>query len=167
MAQERILVGQIGAAHGLRGEVKLISFTDDPLAIAEYGSVELEDDGRRLTFAGIRRSKSSLIARFEGVGDRDGAERLKGLKLFVPRDRLPPLEKGTYYHADLIGLQARSGAKELGTVVRVVNFGAGDLLEIEPAGSGATLFVPFTGAEVDLAKGVIAVELAEGFLESE
>jgi 16S rRNA processing protein RimM len=166
MAQERILVGQIGSAHGLRGEVKLISFTDDPLAIAEYGSVDLED-GMRLTFAGIRRSKSSLIARFEGVCDLDGAERLKGLKLFVPRDRLPPLEKGTYYHADLIGLQASSGAKELGRVVRVVNFGAGDLLEIEPAGSGATLFVPFTGAQVDLEKGIIAVELAEGFLESE
>ena len=167
MAQARILVGQIGAAHGLKGEVKLISFTQEALKIANYGPLEIEGSKERLTITGIRQSKSSLIAKLDGVGDRTQAERLKGLKLYVARERLPPLAKDTYYHADLIGLEVRVVDKRLGTVSGVSNFGAGDLLEVETAGKSDTLLVPFAEAKVDLAKGVIEVELPEGFLESE
>ena len=167
MAQTRILVGQIGAAHGLKGEVKLISFTQEPLKIANYGPLEIEGSKERLTITGIRQSKASVIARFEGIEDRTEAERLKGLKLYVARERLPPLDKDTYYHADLIGLEVRVVDKRLGRVGGVSNFGAGDLLEVETAGKSDTLLIPFAEAKVDLAKGVIEVELPEGFLESE
>jgi len=167
MAQTRILVGQISAAHGLKGEVKLISFTQEPLKIANYGPLEIEGSKERLTITAIRQSKSSLIAKLDGVGDRTQAERLKGLKLYVARERLPPLAKDTYYHADLIGLEVRVVDKRFGTVRGVSNFGAGDLLEVETAGKSDTLLVPFAEAKVDLAKGVIEVELPEGFLESE
>ena len=113
------------------------------------------------------RKKSGLIARFEGVDDRSKAERLRGLKLYVGRERLPPLEKNSYYHADLIGLVARArGGEVLGVVSGVVNFGAGDILEIKSAVPDL-LLVPFTGAKVDLAAGMIEVDLPEGFLEEE
>jgi 16S rRNA processing protein RimM len=167
MTQMRILAGQIGAAHGLKGEVKLISFTREPLKIVDYGPLEIEASGKRLSITGIRQSKSSVIARFEGIEDRTEAESLKGLKLYVARERLPPLAKDTYYHADLVGLEVRTAETMLGRVVGVSNFGAGDLLEVETAGTSGTLLVPFAGARVDLAKGVIEVELPEGFLESE
>jgi 16S rRNA processing protein RimM len=167
MEQTRILVGQIGAAHGLKGEVKLIGFTQEPLKIANCGPLEIEGREERLTITGIRQSKSSVIVKFEGIGDRTEAERLKGLKLYVARERLPALEKDTYYHADLIGLEVKTAEKRLGNVIGVSNFGAGDLLEVETAGTSETLLVPFSGAKVDLAKGVIEVELPEGFLENE
>jgi 16S rRNA processing protein RimM len=167
MAQTRILAGQIGAAHGLKGEVKLISFIQEPLKIADYGPLEIEGTGKQLTVTGIRQSKSSVIARFEGIEDRTAAESLKGLKLYVPRERLPPLERDTYYQADLVGLKVRTAEKILGRVVGVSNFGAGDLLDVKRAGASDTLLIPFAGARVDLGKGVIEVELPEGFLESE
>ena len=166
MAGELILVAQIGAAHGLKGDVKLVSFTEDPLAIAGYGPLETE--GRlRLTIAHIRESKGSVIARFKGIDNRTAAEGLKGQKLYVARDRLPPLGEGRYYHADLVGLDVESAGRRLGRVVRVANFGAGDLVEVEPGQGSETLLVPLAGAQVDLAEGVVRVELPEGFLEGE
>jgi 16S rRNA processing protein RimM len=166
MGQARILVGQIGQAHGLKGEVKLASFTEEPGDLARYGTLETEA-GRRLTIESSRPQKSGLIARFQGVDDRSKAEGLRGLKLYVGRERLPPLEKNSYYHADLIGLEARArGGEVLGVVSGVVNFGAGDILELKSAVPDL-LLVPFTGAKVDLAAGVIEVDLPEGFLEEE
>src|SRR5215213_3643809 len=165
MGQARILVGQIGQAHGLKGEVKLQSFTEEPADIARYGTLETES-GSKLRIESSRPQKSGLIARFEGIDDRNKAEGLRGLKLYVGRERLPPLEKNSYYHADLIGLQARApGGEVLGVVSGVVNFGAGDILELERGHRGNTLLVPFAGAQVDLAAGVIEVDLPEGFLE--
>jgi len=165
MRPARILVGQIGQAHGLKGEVKLASFTEEPSDIACYGTLETED-GRRLKFESSRPQKGGLIARFEGIEDRSKAERLRGLKLYVGRERLPPLETNSYYHADLIGLEARArGGVVLGVVSGIVNFGAGDILELRLPPPAETLLVPFTGAKVDLAAGVIEVELPEGFLE--
>ncbi len=164
MAHERILVGQIGAAHGLKGEVRLVSFTEDPLAIADYGPLEMEGGAQRLSIESVRRSKTALIARLEGVKSRNEAEALKGRKLYVSRAQLPELEPGVFYQADLLGLEVRAGERRLGRVAQVVNFGGGDLLEVE-GDDGDRLLVPFTGADVDLAKGEIAVELAEGFLE--
>jgi 16S rRNA processing protein RimM len=168
MSQARILVGQIGQAHGLKGEVKLISFTEDPSGIARYGVLETEDKRLKLAIRSLKPQKGALIARFEGIEDRSGAERLKGIKLYVGRDRLPPLEKDSYYHSDLVGLETRTAeGKALGRVSTVVNFGAGDLLDVRREGSAETLLVPFTGAKVDLAGGVIEVDLPEGFLERE
>jgi 16S rRNA processing protein RimM len=167
MGPARILVGQIGQAHGLKGEVKLASFTEEPSDIARYGTLETEA-GRRLKIESSRPQKGGLIARFEGIDDRSKAEGLRGLKLYVGRERLPPLEKNSYYHADLIGLEARApGGEVLGVVSGIVNFGAGDILELKRAQPANTLLVPFAGAKVDLAARVIEVDLPEGFLEEE
>ena len=143
-------VARIGAAHGVRGEVKLWSFTEDPIAVARYGSLETEDGTRRFEIESLRPAKDFLVARIAGVSDRDAAEKLTNLELFVPRERLPAIEeKDTYYHADLIGLSAVTAAgNALGTVSAVHNFGAGDILEIAPASGGAALMLPFTETAV-------------------
>jgi 16S rRNA processing protein RimM len=142
---QRVCVAEIGAAHGLAGEVRLRAFTADPLAITAYGTLHAED-GRGFTIAAVRPGKDCLVARLAGVADRTAAERLRNLKLYVPRERLPAIEEPeTYYHADLVGLAAvgPDGAV-LGSVSAVQNFGAGDLLEIRPAAGGPTVLLPFT-----------------------
>ena len=143
---ERICVAQIGGAHGIRGEVKLWSFTEDPMAVANYGPLETEDGTRRFEIETARPGKDFLVARLKGIGDRDAAASLRNTDLFVPRDRLPPIEDAdTYYHADLIGLAAvGEDGVALGTVSAIHNFGAGDLIEIAPAGGGEPLLMPFT-----------------------
>ncbi len=157
---KRICVARIGAAHGTTGEVRLWSFTAEPRAAARYGALATAD-GRTIEIASIRTGKEFLIARIAGVTDRNGAERLRNLDLFIPRDRLPPPAPDEYYHADLIGLAAQDrDGKALGTVIAVHNFGAGDLLEIAPA-RGETLLLPFTAEvapEVDLAGGRIVID---------
>ncbi|HEY7748319.1 MAG TPA: ribosome maturation factor RimM [Aestuariivirgaceae bacterium] len=165
MIGKRILVGQIGVPHGLKGEVKLISFTEAPKAVADYGPLETESGSRHLTISHLRFAGTSMIAKFEGISDRSAAEQLKGLHLYVKRDRLPALENGRYYHGDLIGLEVVSAEQSLGKVVQVLNFGAGDLLEVQAPGEDNTLLVPFAGARVDLGRETIKIELAEGFLD--
>src|SRR5271168_4456854 len=120
----RVCLGQIGAAHGVRGEVRLRSFTADPGAILNYGPLQSED-GRVFEIETLRPAKDHFVARFSGIADRDAAERLANIKLYVPRERLPaPTEPDEFYHADLVGLAVvdPSGQK-LGTVVAVHNFG--------------------------------------------
>jgi 16S rRNA processing protein RimM len=142
---ERICVAQIGGAHGIRGEVKLKSFTAEPMAVKDYGPLESEDGAARFEIETVRPAKGHLVARFRGVADRDAAERLANLRLFVPRSRLPPAAADEFYHADLVGLAATTPeGTELGTVAAVHNFGAGDILELRPAAGGANLMVPFT-----------------------
>jgi 16S rRNA processing protein RimM len=167
----RILVAEIGAAHGLRGEVKLRSFTEDPTAVKDYGRLEDESGTRSFAIEGVRPAKDCLVACIAGVSDRTAAEALRGLKLYVPRGRLPPPnDADTFYHADLIGLVAiaRDG-RTLGTVVAVHNFGAGDLIEILQAGGGASVMLPFTAAVVptiELAAGRLIVDAPAGMFES-
>ncbi len=157
---DRICVAQIGAAHGIRGEVRLRSFTGDPMAIASYGPLESEDGTRRFTIETLRPAKDHFVARLEGVSDRNAAEQLTNLRLYVARDRLPPAGDGEFYHADLVGLAAVTpDGVTLGTVTAVHNFGAGDVIEIKPE-SGEALLVPFTDAavpEIDLAAGRMVV----------
>lgn len=158
----RICLGQIGAAHGVRGEVRLRSFTSDPEAIAGYGPLETED-GRVFEIESLRPAKNYFVARLAGIGDRSAAERLANLKLYVPRERLPTLEQADeFYHADLIGLAVVDRAGErLGTVVAIHNFGAGDLIEVRPDAGGDTELVPFDEADVptiDVAAGRIVVD---------
>ncbi len=159
----RIVVGRIGAAHGIKGEVRVKSFTARPLDVASYSPVEAAD-GRRFTILSARPAGASpdmLVVRFQGIDERNQAEALNGIELTVPRERLPEPEADEFYHADLIGLAAvtPSGAP-LGTVVAVPNYGAGDLLEIAPP-KGPALLVPFTRAvvpEIDLSAGRVVVD---------
>ena len=158
---ERICVAQIGGPHGIRGEVKLKSFTADPLAVKDYGPLTSEDGSTQFEIETVRPAKSHLVARFRGVDDRNAAERLTNLKLFVPRDRLPPPAADEFYHVDLIGLSAvTSDGAEVGTVVAIHDFGAGDILELRPPAGGASLLLPFTDTfvpSVDIAGGRIVV----------
>jgi 16S rRNA processing protein RimM len=159
---DRICVAQIGAAHGIRGEVRLRSFTQDPMAVTSYGPLESEDGSRRFTIEALRPAKDIFVARLAGVADRDAAEKLTNTKLYVSRDKLPPIEDDeTFYHADLVGLAAVTpDGAALGTVSAVLNFGAGDILEIKLA-AGEPLMVPFTDAvvpEIDMkARRIVVV----------
>jgi 16S rRNA processing protein RimM len=155
-----VCVARIGAPHGVRGEVRLWSFTDDPLAVAEYGPLTTRDGSRRFTIAAMRAAKDHLVVRFEGVPDREAAQALTGVELYVSREVLPETEDGEYYLADLIGLTAiGEDGGPIGRVLAVHNFGAGDIIEVAPA-SGPTLLLPFTDAvvpTVDLAAGHVVV----------
>ena len=159
---ERICVARIGAAHGVKGEVKLWSFTADPAAVADYGPLESEDGLQRFEIEAMRPAKDHLVARLSGVRDRDAAERLVNVRLYVARDRLPAPAPEEFYHADLIGLRAesRDGAA-LATIVGIHDFGAGDLLELRPLSGGGTVLMPFTAQtvpEVDIAGGRIIID---------
>jgi 16S rRNA processing protein RimM len=159
---ERICVARIGAAHGIKGEVRLWSFTADPAAVADYGPLESEDGTQRFEIEAMRPAKDHLVARLSGVGDRDAAERLVNTRLYVARERLPAPEPGEFYHADLIGLrvEGRDGAA-LATIVGIHDFGAGDLLELRPLGGGGTVLMPFnaqTVPEVDIAGGRVVID---------
>ena len=154
-------MAQIGAPHGVRGEVRLHSFTEDPMALTGYRPLEAEDGSRAFELEALRPAKNVLVARFAGITNRDAAAELRNLKLYVPRARLPDPEDETYYHRDLIGLTAvdPDGAV-LGTVSAMQNFGAGDLIEIAPAAGGPSVLLPFTKAfvpVVDVAAGRVVI----------
>lgn len=139
-----IFVAQVGAAHGVRGEVKVTTFTADPMALAGYKILMRQDGSAALTIASARPTKGGIVARLKGVDDRNAAEALRGLKLYIHRDSLPPPEEDEFYLADLIGLTVETAAGELlGKVKTVHDFGAGDLLEIQPR-TGASWWLPFT-----------------------
>ncbi len=157
---QRVLIAQIGAAHGVRGEVRLKAFTADPLDVASYGPLETED-GRRIEIEAARPAKEVLVVRLKGVADRNAAEALKNQRLYVSRDKLPPPDDDEFYYADLIGLSAVTAeGAAFGVVKAVHNFGAGDLIEIEPAGGGETVMLAFnetTVPTVDIAGRRIVV----------
>jgi 16S rRNA processing protein RimM len=157
-----VCVARIGAAHGVRGAVKLWTFTEDPLAVQQYGPLVTKDGARQFQVTHLREAKDHMVATFEDVTTRDEAERLNGLELYVPREKLPETDEDEYYHADLIGLAAVTTADEpLGNVVAIHNFGAGDIIEIAPQ-KGSTMLLPFTNAvvpTVDLANGRVVIEL--------
>src|ERR1700754_1087349 len=156
-----ICVARIGAAHGVRGAVKLWTFTEDPLAVERYGPLTTKDGARQFEIVSMRAAKDHLVATFKGVAARNDAKKLNGIELYVPRERLPDTDDDEYYHADLIGLAAVSAADEpLGRVVAIHNFGAGDIIEIAPP-KGATLLLPFTNAvvpTVDVKGGRVVIE---------
>jgi 16S rRNA processing protein RimM len=163
-----ILMGRIGAAHGVRGEVRINSFTADPLAIVDFSPLATGQAGLTVAITSARPQKNVIVATLEGVTDRNGAEALNGVELYAPRDALPaPGDADEFYHADLIGLDARlAGGETLGMVVAVHNFGAGDTLEIAPRGAPSVL-VPFTRAvvpEVEIAGGYLVVDPPPGLL---
>jgi 16S rRNA processing protein RimM len=157
-----ICVARIGAAHGVRGAVKLWTFTEDPLAVQRYGPLSTKDGARQFEVTHAREAKDHLVATLKGIATREDAERLNGLELYVAREKLPATDDDEYYHADLIGLAAVTTAEApLGRVIAIHNFGAGNIIEIAPP-QGSTLLLPFTNAvvpSVDLAAGRVVIEL--------
>jgi 16S rRNA processing protein RimM len=164
-----VLLGEIGRPQGLQGEVRIRSFTAEPGAIADYGPLEDEAGTRLFEIEALRLTPKALSARLKGVESRSQAEALTGTKLYVPRSRLPEREEDEWYHSDLIDLAALDpDGATIGTVIAVHNFGAGDLLEIRPAGGGATVLKPFTREtvpEVDVEGGWLKVVPPEGLFE--
>lgn len=167
-SRERVCVGAIAGAHGVRGEVKVKCFTEDPKDVGAYGALETEDGTKRFNVRVVREAKDGVVARIKGVGDRDSAQALKGTRLYVDRDRLPPPEEESWYYADLIGLRVETpDGSELGTILAVQDYGAGDLLELAPEDGGATILLPFTRdvvPVVDIAAGRLVADPPEGLI---
>ena len=159
MSSDLIQVGRVAGAFGVRGEVRITSFTADPVALVDYKDLKREDGSPGLTLTSGRAVKGGVIVRAREVETREQAEALRGLKLYIPRDRLPEPEEDEFYVTDLIGLKVETAEGEaLGSVKAVQDFGAGDLLEIAPIEGGATWYLPFTREavpEVRIADGVV------------
>ena len=157
----RILVGEITGAHGIRGDVLVRTYTENPDAIATYGPLTDATGQRSFSLRVVRVTSKGIVARVNGIEDRNGAEPLRGTKLYVERARLPKTSGAEFYHADLIGLRALAGdGSVLGNIVSVQNFGAGDLLELKPQDSSETEFIPFEDRwvpSVDLESGTIVI----------
>ena len=161
MTARLILVGQVAGAFGVRGELRITAYTDDPLSLLHFSPLKREDGSTALTLTGGRAAKGALIARAGEAETREQAQALRGLRLYIERAALPEPEDDEFYLADLIGLAVRSpSGAVIGRVRSARNFGAGDLLEIEPADGGPTWWAPFTKAavpELRLAEGLIVV----------
>ena len=154
-------------AQGLKGEVRIKSFTQVAEDVAAYGPLTDEAGTRRFEIAVAGQAKGVVIARVAGIGDRTAAEKLKGTRLYVERAKLPPPDEDEFYYSDLIGLVAEAPQGSLGTVRQVYDFGAGDVLEIA-GGEFGTVMVPFTKAVVpvvDIAGGRLVIDPPDGLLE--
>jgi len=167
-----VRVGEFGRAHGVRGEVRVKSYTQDPLTLGRLGPLTAAD-GRRIVIADLRSAPGGapdmLVARVAGVADRTAAEALTRLVLYAPRTALAPADDpDEWLVEDLIGLETRDAAGvSYGRIVAVPDFGAGDLLEIAPPGARTTVYLPFTRAfvpSVDIAAGVVTIAPPEDFL---
>jgi 16S rRNA processing protein RimM len=149
-SDERVLLGRITGAHGLKGEVKIATFTAEPEDVAAYGPLMSADGSLTVEITSLRHAGgSSVIARLRGIVDRNAAESLRGTDLFVHRSVLPPAEEDEFYYSDLIGLSAISPDGEpLGEIVAVQNYGAGDMLELRLLAGGQSQLIPFESAYV-------------------
>ncbi len=161
--KDRVCIGAITGVRGLKGEVRIKSFTADPSDVAAYGPVSDEAGERSYKINVTAHAKGQIIARLDGIDDRDAAEALKGTKLYVPKSVLPKPDDGAYFHADLIGLRAETeDGDTLGTVKAVHNFGAGDVIEIADGDEDKDgLMLPFTSdvvPVVDMEQGLIVVQ---------
>ncbi|NKX43308.1 ribosome maturation factor RimM [Roseicyclus persicicus] len=166
---DRVCVGAIAGAFGVRGEVRLKSFCAEPADIASYGPLTTEDGARSFEVTLTRPVTSGFAARLSGVPTKEAADALRGTRLYAPREALPGLPDDEFYHADLLGLTALdTGGKTLGKVAAVLNHGAGDILELRGPGLKGSVLVPFTRAvvpTVDLASGRVIIDPPEGLLD--
>jgi 16S rRNA processing protein RimM len=167
---KRVCLGRAVGARGLKGEVRIKTFTEDPLAIGAYGPLQDEARTRQFEISSVQTSKDGVVARLKGISTREEADALKGVEFYVDRDRLPDVEDdSTFYFEDLIGLVAiDENGSALGQVVAVHNFGAGDLLEVRPATGGETVLVPFTREivpDIDKETGWLLMLAPEGIFE--
>jgi 16S rRNA processing protein RimM len=165
---DKVCLGAVVGVHGVKGVVRIKSFTAHPADIAAYGAVSDESGGRSFTVSVLGQARGAVLARLSGVADRDAAEALRGLRLYVPRAALPETKEDEFYHADLIGLpvETKEGAR-LGTVRAVHNFGAGDILELRDD-DGRELLLPFSDAVVpgvDIGAGRIVADPPAALLE--
>jgi 16S rRNA processing protein RimM len=169
MSSDLVLVAKFGAPHGVRGEVRVKSFTQDPAAIADYSPLSSRD-GRTFTIQSLRPAGEVLVARIAEFKSRDDAEAVTNLQLFVPRARIPVADEAEdeFLHADLIGLRVETAAGEvIGTVTAVFDFGAGDVLDVARKAKRAVM-IPFTKAVVpvvDIRGGRLVIDPPEGLLE--
>lgn len=166
----RIVLGVITGVHGIQGEVKLKSFTADPGAIASYGPLDASN-GTTLEIKSLKVHKDFFRARIDGVTDRNAAEALKGLELSISRERLPEPEQDEVYHTDIVGLSVvdTTGA-EIGTAVDVVDFGAGELLELKLQDIKSTVLIPFntqTVPDINLDAGTLTINPPDGLLDND
>ena len=166
MSDDKICVGAISGAYGVRGEIRVKSFCAVPEDIEIYSPLTSEDSQQTFHLALLRPVKNGFVARIAEVASKEEADALKGMRLYANRDQLPSLPEDEYYHADLIGLQVLdTGGGPLGTVKSVLDHGAGDLLEVQRPGSSETVLVPFTLAvipTVDIGAGRIIADPPEG-----
>ncbi|WP_409019443.1 ribosome maturation factor RimM [Brevundimonas vesicularis] len=160
-ADKLVLVGQVGGAFGVRGEVRITAFTADPMSLLDYQPLLKADGKLALTLMSARPDKAGVVAKVKEIVTKEEADALRGQKLFVPRDRLPEPDEDEFYLTDLVGLEARDGDEAvIGKVKSVQNFGASDMLEIAPRDGGPTWYLPFTRDAVP------DVRIAEGWLRA-
>jgi 16S rRNA processing protein RimM len=157
-----ILVGRIAGAFGVRGEIRISTYTEDPMSVVRYKRLLCEDGSPALVVASGRPAKDGVVVRCPEVSDKDAADALRGVRLYIARDTLPPpADEDEFYLADLIGLAAQTPEGEaLGSIKAVQNFGAGDILELDPGSGRPTRYIPFTRAavpEVRIAEGRVIV----------
>ena len=166
MSAEKICVGAISGAYGVRGELRIKSFCATPEDIEAYSPLTDEAGERVFHLALVRAIKNGFVARIVEVATKEEADALKGTSLFASREELPSLPDDEYYHADLIGLDVYdTGGTQLGRVKTVLDHGAGDILEVQRPGSSETVLLPFTLAAVptvDLAAGRIVADPPDG-----
>jgi 16S rRNA processing protein RimM len=169
MSEARVLLGVVAAPHGVRGLVRIRSFTDDPMAIATYGELSDETGKKRYRVEALSAVKGAVLARIEGVADRTAAEAVRGLRLYVERERLPATSEREWYEADLIGLAAvgRDG-RDWGKVMAFHDFGAGSTMEVSGgSASRHSVMLPFTDEavpEIDVPGGKIVIDPPAGIL---
>ncbi|ATQ44441.1 ribosome maturation factor RimM [Caulobacter mirabilis] len=159
-ADDRLIaVGRVAGAFGVRGEVRISTFTEEPLALARFRELKRQDGSPALTITSAREGKDGIVVRCSGIETKEQADALRGLRLFIPREALPEPDEDEFYLADLIGLAAVTPEGErIGKVKSVQDFGAGDILEIIPEEGGPTWYLPFTRdavPEVKIADGLI------------
>ncbi len=169
MPSSLVLLGRFGRPHGVKGEVRLQSFTADPLAITGYGPFTSADGARTFRLS-ARPAGDMLIARVDGVATREAAEALNGIELFAPRERLPsPTEEDEFLMADLVGCEAvLADGTVIGAIIDVPNYGAGDLLDIRPARGGPSILMPFTRAfapTVEIAARRVVIDPPAGLFD--
>lgn len=167
MPKGRVLLGVVAAPHGVRGLVRIKSYTEDPMAVGSYGPLSDETGRKEYRVEALSAAKGTVLARIEGVADRTAAEALRGLRLYVERDRLPATGEREWYEADLIGLSAvgRDG-RDWGKVVAFHDFGAGSVMEVSGGRIGG-LMLPFNDEvvpEIDVAGGRVVVDPPAGLL---
>lgn len=168
--RKRVCLGRASGARGLKGEIRIRTFTEDPLSFGAYGALEDKAGSRTFEIESVAPAKDGVIARIKDITSREAAEALNGTEFYVDRDRLPEAQDdGEYYHADLVGLVAVSAdGAAIGQIVAVQNFGAGDLLEVRPATGGKTVLVPFTQnivPDIDLEGGWLLMIPPEGLFD--
>jgi 16S rRNA processing protein RimM len=163
MTADRVLLGVVAAPHGVRGLVRIKSFTEDPMAVGTYGPLSDESGKKEYRVETLSAARGAVLARIEGVADRTAAEALRGLRLYVERKRLPEASEREWYEADLIGLTAvGTDGRDWGKVIAFHDFGAGSVMEV----SGGVM-LPFTDEavpEIDVEGGKVLVDPPPGVL---